>query len=164
MRELDRNKKTIYYALFESEEEEMRNGLYTGGKTKLYGPVVKTKMGTSGARTACGFVSSVTQMEFFGIDKPYSKTMWTSDINCPITEETIVWLDQGTLAKYDSEKSYTAGAKCIHEGKIYKCAEDTVAGEFDPSVWNAVIHTHIVTGISKSLNFIVYALKEVDFR
>ena len=160
---LVRDREYVYYALFEGFTEEQKDGAYTGSMNKVYGNVVQTKMPISGARTAYGFVSSVVQMEFFGMDKPYSKTMWTSDKNCPITEETIVWLGLGDVEDFDVRRSYIAGDKAIHDGGIYRC-EVPSEGEFDPQSWTVVPHNYIVTGISESPNMIGYALKEVDLR
>lgn len=162
MRNLKRNKETIYYALYAGAEDTIKGGYFTGGKTKIYGSVVQAEMATSPPRTAYGFVSSVVTMEFFGYDKPYSKSMWTEDMDCPINEETIVWLGMGELSEYGG--SYEVGDKVIHDGKIYECISDTAAAEFDSNAWSEVRHNYIVSGIAKSLNVITYALKEVDFR
>lgn len=161
---LVRDRQTFYYALYRGVEEIQRDGLYTGGRRKRYDPVVKAEMPVSGARTAYGFVSNVVQMDFFGLDKPYSKTMWTHDMDCPITEETILWMDMGKLNDYDPTSTYAVGDKVIHDGKIYECSspiEDPT--EFQPSAWTAVPHNYIVTGVSKTPNMIGYAIKEVDF-
>lgn len=165
MRNLKRNKETVYYALYQGMSETMKDGLYTGGKTKEYGNVVSAEMTTSPQRTAYGFVCEVVSMEFFGKDKPYSKSMWTEDMDCPIDEETIVWLGLGDISGYDSDSEYEVGDLAIYDGKIYECtATVDEPSDFDPSYWSEYRHNYIVVGIAKSLNVITYALKEVKFR
>lgn len=160
---LMRDRQTIYYANFLGTEEIVKDGLYTGDRHKTYAPVQKVKMPVSGARTAYGFVANVVQMDFFGLDKPYSKTMWTHDKNLEITEETILWLNMGEVNEFDSSLVYGAGDKAIYDGKIYRCTADGVSG-FDQSAWEVVPHNYIVTGISETPNMTGYAIKEVDFR
>lgn len=152
---LVRDRERIYYATYRGVTEIQKDGLYTGAREKSYDPVALTMMPVSGARTAYGFVSNVVQMEFYGLDKPYSKTMWTHDMDCPITEETILWLNLGELSEYDGNYSYDAGEMVIRNGKIM---EYTSSG-----TWEVVPHNYIVTGISKQPNMIGYAIKEVDF-
>lgn len=161
---LVRDRERIYYALYRGVTEIQKDGLYTGAREKSYDPVALTMMPVSGARTAYGFVSNVVQMEFFGLDKPYSKTMWTHDMDCPITEETIVWLGLGELKAYSTSKSYKVGDMVIHDGKIVQCVTPVEQEDYDPEAWEAVPHNYIVTGISKQPNMIGYAIKEVDFR
>ena len=161
---LVRDRQTIYYATYRGVEEIMKDGYYTGERRKLYDPVRKTKMPVSGARTAYGFVSNVVQMEFYGLDKPYSKTMWTDKLDMPITEETILWLGFGNIATYSEFESYSVGDIVIHDGKILKCTNSVVSESFDPNSWAAVPHNYIVTGVSETPNMIGYAIKEVDFR
>lgn len=162
---LVRDRQTIYYATYRGEEEIIKDGQYTGDRRKLYDPVERVEMPVSGARTAYGFVSETVKMDFFGLDKEYSKTMWTHDKNLPITEETILWLKMGDLPTYNAYSTYSAGEKVIHDGKIYACTESVEQPtEFDPSAWKTVPHNYIVTGISETPNTTGYAIKEVDFR
>lgn len=164
MRGLRRNKRPVYYAMYEGVEEMMRDGYYTGGREKFYAPVQKVLMDVGASRTAYGFVSSVVQMELQGLDKPYSKVAMVDDINCPITEETIIWLDMGNLEEFSEEGEYSSGDMVIYDGKIWKCNQAVTPSEFDPAAWDQVPHNYIVTGIARSLNFIAYMLKEVDLR
>ena len=161
---LERDKQAVYYSLYVGTEEVMKDGLYTGARKKVYGDVVEARMPISGARTAYGFVSSVVTMDFFGMDKPYSLTMWTEDMDCPITEESVVWLNMGEVGKFSPNVRYRQGMKAIYKGKIYAYKSSVPSiGAFDPNDWLAVPHNYIVTGISHTPNSIGYALKEVDF-
>lgn len=165
MRVLHRNKRPIYYAVYEGKEEIVKDGLYTGSYKKLYGDVAVQKMDVGASRTAYGFVSSVVTMEYHGLDKPYSKVALTDNMNCPITEESVIWLDMGNLSEYSDASTYSVGNKVIHEGRIYECNQAVNSpSEFDSESWSLVPHNYIVSGMAKSLNFIAYMLKEVDFR
>ena len=162
---LVRDRETIYYAKYLGEEEITKDGLYTGDRRKLYAPVEKVRMPVSGARTAYGFVSETVQMDFFGLNKEYSKTMWTHDKNLGITEETILWLKMGHVRKYCTYQKYGVGDKVVYDGKLYICTSVVSdATEFDPDSWKAIPHNYIVTGISESPNMVGYAIKEVDLR
>lgn len=161
---LVRDRETIYYAKYLGEEEITKDGLYTGDRRKLYAPVEKTMMPVSGARTAYGFVSETVQMDFFGLNKEYSKTMWTHDKTLGITEETILWLKMGYVSTYSPYKKYAVGDKVIYDGKLYSCTAVTNSAEFDPTAWKAIPHNYIVTGISETPNMVGYAIKEVDLR
>ena len=164
MKALRRNKRPVYYAMYEGVTEQTRDGLYTGGREKHYGDATLLMMDVGASRTAYGFVSSVVQMDYFGLDKPYSKVALCDDIDCPITEETIIWLDMGKLNEYSVDIGYSVGDKVLYDGKIYECSEAVSQSEFDPTKWKEVPHNYIVSGIAKSINFIAYALKEVDLR
>ena len=164
MRTLKKNRMPVYYALYLDKTEAMKNGLYTGYMDKTYGDIVKDRMGISGARTAYGFVSNVVVMDFNGLNKPYSKVMWTHEVDCPITEETIVWLDMGDIESFSQSKVYAVGNKAIYGGKIYECISASASIAFDSSKWRAVPHNYTVTGISRTPRVISYALREAEFR
>lgn len=86
MRELERNKQTIYYALLRGYEDAVdSHGYKTGEKTKTYDDPVSYRINVSPAR-------GNANREMFGIDCDYSKTMSTADKTCPIQEDTILWI------------------------------------------------------------------------
>lgn len=86
MRCLNRNKQTLYYALYQGETEEQdSDGNYTGERTITYGDPVKFKANISAAR-------GESALNPFGIETNYSKTIVTDDLNCPIKEDTILWI------------------------------------------------------------------------
>lgn len=87
MRAVRRDLKTIYYSLYLGETDEVDDGLYTGDKIKSYGDPVEMKINVGVARG-----SSV--IELFGNDVPYDKTLITHDLNCPINENTVLWVDK----------------------------------------------------------------------
>lgn len=86
MRELERNKQTIYYALFNGYVDAVdSHGYKTGEKTKSYTDPVAYRVNVSPAR-------GNADREVFGIDCNYTKTMTTADKNCPIKEDSVLWV------------------------------------------------------------------------
>lgn len=84
MRDSEKNKSTIYYALrnVASDEDEWGN---TDGVT-TYGEPIKMKISVSGDK---GEASS----EAFGADIRYERQMSTHDMSCPIDEYSHLWLE-----------------------------------------------------------------------
>lgn len=85
MRGLNRNKRLIYYANRVSEAVNRDEyGNETGEVTPLYGTATPLFCNVSAAVGA-------EAAEAFGTFTNYSRTVYVSDVNCPITEESIVW-------------------------------------------------------------------------
>lgn len=85
MRTLNRNKRTIYYALLTGEVKELDEyGNETGEPKPVYGDAVELKCNVSAATGA-------DAVQAFGNFTNYSRTMCVGDTNCPIDENTIVW-------------------------------------------------------------------------
>lgn len=88
MRLCERNLKTIYYALYKGEEAiEDDDGNETGEYEITYNNPVAIKVNVSAARGA-------TDVEIFGVELGYDKTLLTGDMNCPINETAILWVDK----------------------------------------------------------------------
>ena len=88
MRNLNRNERTIYYALYRGEEEATdSNNLYTGEVVASYDEPVAIKASVSAAR-------GVADIDLFGINTSYSKTVIVDDIDCPIDEHSRLWIDR----------------------------------------------------------------------
>ena len=93
MRTLERNKQTIYYALYEGKEpltDEYENP--TGEYEVLYSEPVLLKINVSAAR---GEYST----RQFGETENYDKVLVTDDINIPITETSLLWIDDTDTSK-----------------------------------------------------------------
>lgn len=87
MKALARNKQTFYYALFEGLPDELDEyGLYTGNQIPSYTTPVEAKMNISPSygRSA---------LEAFGINETYDKVLVTDDMDCPIKEDSILWIN-----------------------------------------------------------------------
>lgn len=88
MRELERNKQLIYYALFQGYTDTVdTSGYKTGEKTKTYSEPVSLRINVSPAR-------GNADRDIFGINLEYSRSMTTADLNCPIQEDTVLWIDK----------------------------------------------------------------------
>ena len=86
MRELEINKQTIYYAtLVDYTDKIDSSGYRTGEKVKTYSDPVSLRINVSPAR-------GNADRDIFGIDCNYSRTMTTADLECPIQEDTILWI------------------------------------------------------------------------
>lgn len=86
MRSLARNKQKIYYALY-GGKEDIRDewGNLTGESHLTYGDPVEYRINVSAAR-------GTADVEQFGINANYAKTMVTNDLSCPIDETTRLWI------------------------------------------------------------------------
>ena len=96
MRTLVRNKQTIYYALYSSSTDTVDEyGDYTGEPTATYSDPVELKANVSASR-------GNAEGELFGIDLDYSRTICIEGTDCPIKEDSILWIgrvpdDKGTV-------------------------------------------------------------------
>ena len=85
MRNLERNKRTIYYALRTGEIPNLDEyGNETGEYTPVYGSVKELRCNVSGA-----YGADVVQA--FGNFTGYNRTLCVADSKCPIDEKSIVW-------------------------------------------------------------------------
>ena len=88
MRTAQRNKQKIYYSLYSEKKPILDEyGNQTGEYELTYATPVSYKMSVSAAR-------GTADVEQFGINLDYSKTMVTEDMNCPITETTRLWINK----------------------------------------------------------------------
>lgn len=86
MRSLVRNKQKIYYSLYTGKTPIIDEyGNQTGEYTLTYGEPVAFEVNVSAAR-------GTSDVEQFGIDLNYSKTMVTNDLTCPIDEAARLWI------------------------------------------------------------------------
>lgn len=87
MRGLNRNKQTLYYALYEGMTEIVdSNGNRTGEYTPSYSLPVKVKMNIAPAQGNADW-------DPFGISTPYTRVAMTCE-KLPISETSIVWVDK----------------------------------------------------------------------
>lgn len=87
MKTLARNKKTLYYALqtgIDSVNDEYGN--FSGQYDIKYATPVETQMNISPAR-------GEAILEQFGIQEQYDKVLITDDMDCPIAEDSVLWLN-----------------------------------------------------------------------
>ena len=125
MQTLERNKVGFWYALkLSSSEVRDKDGLLESEQEITYGEPVYAEMSMSISSGANNLGSQgMVELDPFGITTAYTHRMVTEDMDCPIDEETILWID----------KEPADGA---HNFKIVR--------------------------VARSLNHIIYYVKEVD--
>ena len=96
MRTTQRDKRTIWYALYEGVSEVVDDdGNYTGEYTVSYSTPTKTRMNISGGRGQAA-------IEAFGIDNPFTMSAVTDDLTTPFNTDTIFWFGVTPGATYDA--------------------------------------------------------------
>ena len=105
MRTLNRNKQTIYYALYNGNNVPVdRYGDPTGEPIPTYDTPVKLRCNVSASR-------GTAESELFGIDINYSKTLCVEGTNCPIKEDSILWI--GRTPDVDTKHNYVVVAVAV---------------------------------------------------
>ena len=101
MKTLKRNQQTFYYALLTGTGMITESGTQykTGERGKMYSEPVEMKANISPSR-------GYADMEIFGKDLDYTRTICTDDLSCPITEESILWIDKEPFDHLGNASSY----------------------------------------------------------
>lgn len=85
MRTVQRDRRDIWYALYEGQVDVMdADGNYTGEKRASYSAPVKARMNVSGGKGAAA-------VEVFGLDSPFKRTAVTGDLATPFNTDTVFW-------------------------------------------------------------------------
>lgn len=85
MRTLEINKQPMWYALYTGKTEEVDEyGNYTGVFKLNYSDPVYYPVNMSQSR-------GTSDVEQFGISADYDRTFVTTDMDCPIKEDSIIW-------------------------------------------------------------------------
>lgn len=96
MQLLKRNTQTFYYLLFIGKEEVIDGEGYSiGGQRVTYGEAVSMRANVSPA-------TGTATIEQFGTSEQYDKIIFTTDMSCPIDENTVLFLDKEP--EYDGDK------------------------------------------------------------
>lgn len=138
MRVLERNKQDIWYAnptgsvTYRTDS----NGLKTGEKDIAYSAPTKLRMSMAISSGANNLGSQgIATVEPYGIATGYTHRAVTEDLSCPVKEESRIWF----------------GIPATQTVKVN--GVDTVV---------ATPHNFEVVRKAKSLNHLIYYLKEVD--
>ena len=116
MRNLNRNKRLIYYALRTGSHSDVDEyGNETGESTPTYGERTALMCNISASTGA-------EAVQAFGSFTGYSRTMVVADPNCPIQEDSIVWF--GNTERYNYIVVRKADSK---NGILYALQEVTVS-------------------------------------
>lgn len=91
MRGLKRNKRAFSYALLAGKVPlKDDNGYYTGESVLTYERAVTPKANISPA-------SGSATVELFGTVQDYDRVIIIDDMNCPIDENSILWIDKAVV-------------------------------------------------------------------
>ena len=145
MRVLERNKQEIWWSNPTSVSYATdTNGFKTGEKTIIYGTAVKARMSMAISSGANNLGSQgIATVEPYGIVTGYTHRAVTEDLNCTMGEESRVWF----------------GIEPTRE----ETTTQTVNGvQTEVKTTVAVPHNFEVVRKAKSLNHLIYYLKEVD--
>ena len=159
MKCLQRNQQLSYYALYGGKTAIVDgNGNRTGEFTTAFGSATPIYATISAAR-------GTADLEEFGINLNYSKTLITDDMSCPIDEQSRLWLGLA-VSEFSTTASYSVGSYVSKADngvtKIYRCVSPVTAGAWVASKWQESVGNYYVVAVAKSLNYIKYALREVD--
>lgn len=119
MRSLNRNKRTIYYALHTGEETNLDEyGNETGESTPTYGEPIALECNISASTGA-------EAIQAFGSFTGYSRTICVADRNCPIDENSVVWFGREPID--NTPYNYIVVRKADSKnGTLYMLQEVTV--------------------------------------
>lgn len=137
MRALNRNKQNFYYCLYNDKERYIdESGNETGEHIVIYDEPVAMRANVSAA-------SGYSQTEQFGNLDNYDKVIVTDEMDCPMDENTVLFIDK------EPEFSEVE----THE---------EVDGEIVVRIIQMPVYDYTIRRVAKSLNSISYALSKVD--
>lgn len=94
MRLLKRNLRKVYYAMYTGKTAVTdTDGNYTGEYELTYSEPVEIYANIAQARNSVFRVQDSVAREMFGNELTYTKTMIINDVNCPINEQTVLYID-----------------------------------------------------------------------
>lgn len=118
MRNLNRNKRLIYYALRTGEKADVDEyGNETGESTPTYGEKQALMCNVSAA-------TGTEAVQAFGSFTGYNRTMVIADNSCPIEEDSIVWFGIEPTDRYNYIVVRKADSK---NGILYALQEVTIS-------------------------------------
>lgn len=136
VRALGRNKQTVYYCLPEEDNVALvdANGNRTGEYVTIYDNAVELHANVSAAK-------GTADLDLFGDAETYDKVLVTTNLACPISENTVLFVD--------CAPSY---------------AEITVKQKTDSGsvtrLYLAPLYDYVVIKVAKSINSVSYALRK----
>ena len=143
MRALKRNMRPFWYCTYKGEAELIdENGLRTGEKVILYENPVEMKANISPA-------TGQSSTEQFGNLENYDKVIVTCDMDCPITESTVLFVDR--------EPEYTS----VTSHDVVEAQALFGEDEINDKTYTLPKHDYIVRRVAKSLNGISIAIQKV---
>ena len=109
MRIMERNKKAVWYCLYDRKEPIIdEDGNETGEEQIVYKPVQSLRANVSAA-------SGSSQVEQFGNLAGYDKVIVTDNTSCPIDENTVLFIDK--------EPEYDEDGKPLYDYMVKRVAK-----------------------------------------
>lgn len=103
MRTAQRNKQTVWYALFKGTNPVKDvNGNYTGEQEVEYYAPVQARMNISGSKGRA-------DVEQVGIDAPFTRVAVTDDLSTPFDTATVFWIGKEPVV---NEANTTPNYRC----------------------------------------------------
>lgn len=95
MRSLNRQKIKIHYSNYLGETEIMDDdGNYTGERENIYSDPMEL-------RVSIGPNGGLVTRNPYGVAPEYDRVIISDDVNCPINETSIIWVDNNITEKHD---------------------------------------------------------------
>lgn len=114
MRSLEKNRRTLYYALYNEKIEKFdENGDFTGDYIVGYSAPVIFLANLSAGKGS-------TQADIFGVNVDFTRTISTTDVSLPISETSLVW--------YESEPKVLPNGTADPESADYTVAAPPAVG------------------------------------
>lgn len=108
---VERYKKTIYYCLYEGREPVMQDG-----RIKGYRPVYGEPQEF---RIHVGWARGTAETDVFGVTVDYDKPMVTNWMECPIDENTVLFVDKEPDYDSNDQPLYDYIVKRVAKSKNY---------------------------------------------
>lgn len=154
MRTAQRNQRTVWYALYVGMTDIVdADGNYTGEQAVTYTEPIQTTMNVSGGR-------GQAEIEAFGIDNPFTRTLVTSDLTTPFNTDTIFWFDLPPEVTAIGDLMYRDGVPVLFSPKDYNGVLTANGKLF--AVADTLPHNYRCTGVAKTVNTCTIAIAEVD--
>lgn len=98
----ERNKRLIYYRNNMGEVPLTDSqGNYTGETGMQYSKPLPLRINVSEAKSRMDRLGSTTYIDPYGLELGYNKVLATSDMNCPIEEDSVLYIDRMPVIKPD---------------------------------------------------------------
>ena len=121
MRTVQRNKRTIYYALYNGVTDVVdAEGNLTGEQSASYGELVTARMNISGGKGRA-------EIELFGIDTPFTKVAVTDDLDTPFDTDTVFWFETDPATEEHNYRC-TGVARTINQVALALAEIDRTSG------------------------------------
>lgn len=144
MKTLKRNQRPFYYCLYQEKRDVVNeNGNKTGEKIRLYADPVRMMANISPA-------TGQSNTEQIGNLDNYDKVIVFEDVNAPIDENTVLFLDM--------EPEFTEGVTVAYTPSATLFGEPTV----DVQTVRIPKYNYIVRRVAKSLNSVSVAVRKVE--